>query len=519
MKSAYVLAALLLCTSPVFAASAFFDDYEEVFDDTALRSCIVPVLEGFDLHLSVTVEVDQTERVSTRYCPGGILMNVPYERHLWVRDQSLEGVTGAYREIGMLLLSNYAELIEVFEPTSPNTPSLNLDRVQFVPGWTTNYVTEANKYLKYDITRQNKFPAVFAAEMYALGTGSVGGGSFYNTATQEFVDQDDFANADLGYPPEDLSNPAELAENGGTCGGFKCVKTAQFDVDVQNEAGSAFFAFTPDLDYYYYPFFVKGVNYVVRAYEGTGSNATEIYTRSGFIPATSTDVFFPEVTSPSYVPRTRIDDNFFNFGSQIRFSGEVASMPETADSASVAFSMVLYRNPLYRHESPADASWYFENISSSSALLDVDGLNDVKLSWARHFNLSSFSVNTTTQNLDNSTPSNDFDFAEDDGSGPQLPDGPSNASNSFGVDWSRDPNAGGGLQGQFEYAQGLMTAQNKHSFFEGLAAIMDAIFRIVLAVFLIAALFVTVFAFFILVPSAYRKLIAEMKRLGDTKWG
>lgn len=540
-RGVLVLVALLFAISPALAVSSLFDDYTNIREDTSMHSCITPYLDGTNLNMKVSVDMDAPDVLSRAWCPyGGILFNMPYTRQLWmkttvVNDLASKSFDLPYNSAGSdfnLLNFNQPRLGEVFTRTPGSNTGINLVAVSYDHLFTNSYISTANNYLAYKVTASNTFPRGQVPLYYALAHGSVGYGVFYDNAAHAFVTQSEFEADGLAYPPTDLSNPSELLKNGHAAGQYQLVNPSQMDLEMKNAAGSAFFAFDDSLQYYALPYYVDAVNYVIKGYDGTGAGKNETFSKSGIVSYTSSAVYFPEVTpggptqitgasSAQYIPSFKIPDDLLAFGTQIRYDGAVAALPANTQSVAVALTMTLKRNPFYRERSPADWTWYMSNLTDdASGLFNQNTLLDVQLAWSQTMNVSTFATNISNAHPDNdNASSNDYSTTPYDGTGPSIPStDTTNSSNATGTDWARDTNSGGGLAGQYEYARGLETARDKGSFFDGLATVADVIFRIALAVFLLSALFVSVFALFILVPSAYRKLVKELKKLGDQKW-
>lgn len=514
MKALWVLAVLLFSASPVAAYSAFFSDYVPASSETNIQLCAQPTVADGDLALRLVFDLDQPSPEAAAYCFDGIYAKIPYERRLWLLRDDYELLESPFWEVGLFEVSNSARLLDVFAPAEPNTPFINADRFRLAsPGLTR----QANEFLQYDEPSNLRYNLRSSSLMYALARGHVNGGEYYNTLSSSWASQDAFAAAGMGYPPADLSNPSNLLDNGGLCGSFRCINTGRVDVDFNNDAGGAFFAFSPDMNYYHLPFFFEEVRYRVRFFDENGS---QIYSRSGEVPSTSNAVYAPPLSYSVRKSRALIPDSVFDYGSSSRFDGVIADVPEGAAEMRLSFSVRLLRNAWYRHESPADASWSWGNLSPEFSSLVKDTFGDITLQFDDTYNLSTFNnpvgapdyaSNDTSLGWNQSVVDGGLDPVEGGG-------GVGAGGSSHGVEWARDPNAGGGLQGQYAFAEGLMVAESKHSFFEVLSELASTIFRLILTLLLLVSLVVAVYACFLMVPSAYRKLLQELRRLGGGGW-
>ena len=533
MKITYLFLALVLVGN-VLAANTDWTDYTGIIHSDAIYLCDRSIYNSVDREINIKywsgTGVDYL--VSSRYCPYGNSLQMPYERRIWIKSDEFNKITYNSDFIyGGFELLNDKTFDELYLSADSEHKGGNLIYLEeFV---TPKYVSQINSHLLYDIPSNNnyKIDKIDADFYHSLYSGNAKGMDyFYNTNTGLFASSTEFTSAGLANPYTELSNPQALIYSGQTCNtDYKCVVDTALDVSLNTQASKAFFAFNGELNYYYYPFFIDSVKYTISGY--AADNITLVFSKNGVLPQGQTKLYFPPTnTANGYINGFYLSDFTFNFPTEVNYDGVVATLPTDVYNVKLELTTILSRNSLYRHESPVDSTWSINNLTNGdciggdlpSSLCNAYSTKNLRMRQTTYFNIS---ANTSTapvvppSNLDDADAHNDFDTNITNSSG-VVPDlnSNNNISGGTGVDWVSDPNGGGGLQGQIQYAQGKMNIENKASFFMSLQSIAEIILELILTVFMLIMLFVSVYVFFLMIPSAYRKLLDEFKKLGDMRW-
>lgn len=534
MKLRYLFLALVLVGN-VLAANTDWTDYTGITHSDAIYLCDRSILNSVDREINIKYWAGTGLRdlVTSRYCPHGNSMSMPYERRLWIKTDLLNSDLSMDKsDYGAFKLLNDNTYNDVFSGTSSITRGQGFLYLEdFV---TVTDPHNANNHLMYDLPYLSdvSISKIDAGFYHAISTGNGKGlDDFYNSNTGLFASQNTFTEAGLAYPPSDLSNPGAITLSGRTCNtDYRCVSDTSLDVSLNSDASKAFFAFDGELNYYYYPYFIDSVEYTISGY--AANNATLVFSKKGSLPDGKTVLYFPltNVVRDGLVGDFYLTDSTFNFPSEMNYDGVVATLPTDVYMVKLELTTILAKNPLYRHETPVDYTWSIYNLTNgdcaggdlSSSLCNAYSTKNLRMRQTTYFNLSD---NTSTapvvppSNLDDADAHNDFDTNITNSTG-VVPDlnSNNNISGGSGVDWVSDPNGGGALQGQIQYAQGKMNIENKASFFMSLQSIAEIILELILTVFMLIMLFVSVYVFFLMIPSAYRKLLDEFKKLGDMRW-
>jgi hypothetical protein len=537
---AFVLVAILTVSSAFAFSSDIFPEYEALHTNTQLYGCVqlFNVNTTGEVRLKANVEVDAKGLIVTRAsCRDGIRAYQPYDRYIWVNTQKSYS-----RDLIEYSFVNTNTLSNTFSSSDPDRRSIGILYLENFVEYKlalSNPTNTANGYLKYDTVRGVDYKKDDAFFYYAIANNDARGlNQFYNTNTNTFADEEDFDAMGLPYPLEDLSNPNDIATAGVKCdSNYQCVYTRELDTALPKPGQKAFFAFSNDLQYYYYPFYIEKLEYSIRGYDTNGTGRTQNFYKTGTINPTSSKIKIPAnniITTNDFsgsVQEFIMTNDAFNFGSELKYDGSIATVPSGTTYTETTVWLYFKFNPWYRHESPADATWSFSNLSTGTCeMSNVCGLT-MKNSLGfvleqeiatNHATESNDIPPTNLTDINDPDPGNDFNNTQPtNSSSPPTPNGGignGTSGNGTGVDWSRDPSEGGGLQGQLEYAKGKIAMQNKATFFESLQEIALTILEIILTVFMLLILGLSIYLFLIMIPSGYRKLLNELKKLGDMRW-
>lgn len=531
----YLLLAIILL-APVSAYSTnYLDDYRLIIEDSAIFECARYAYENNSRRVILKLEIDVGRTSSETYgwCLNGNANALPYERRMWFNNFGSVTDPDAFSRSN----SNFNNWVKTFDSKDPLRFGVDTlfgeDEVNYKLQKLPNPTNNAAAYLQYNIPRQydiNKDEAFF---YYAIGNSEAFRGeiAYFDTLSGLFASKSTFDTLGLGYPPEDLSNPSVINNQGALVGGSRVVRSNSLDVHARSEMSKAFFAPSSTLNYYYYPYYIEKVTYQVTGYDA--SNAVT-YTKTGVINPTSNEHIIPfDWMQGQGINDYPMYDSAFDFGTKLDYDSTVATLPESVVRFDLDVNTFFKKNYLYRHRSPVDATFTYFNISSSispscnglSTNLCTQPLSKgFVLSWNPIHNVSS---GTSTVPITNSTqrdePVNNYGNSginEDrDINDPSLSEEgvPTVGGNVF-TDWARDPNSGGGLEGQRLYAEGIIRVESKGSFFTGLQTIMNIVFEIIVTVFMICLLVIIIWSFLLLIPSAYRKFLKEVGVLGNMRF-
>lgn len=567
----YVIA--LLCVNAVLATTSFYTgDYKEVTETSSLASCLTV---GYDnttgnVYLKTNIMIGEPSGSQIiAYCKLSnsnisATFYTPMQRNIWVLKSEIPSKVDSY--LNFYQIDNYPKFSSVFAKNSKGDLLYKDDYMTYVPAFITNYANNANAYLLYDVVRgatfskdnaffyyalakeqahgtTNEFPDPGLSGYYYFGDHNVTNpfGADTTIISNFFRSQIYFTDKDLGYPVSDLTNPYLIARNARLCSAFSsvlgapnCVTESRLDTDLTTPSMKAFFAFSNDLNYYYYPIYINYVVYTVRGYSDS-TKATQVYAKTGKIYPTSNRIYVPnDVVGNMAVDNLVVPDNSFNFGTVLNFDGAIGTVPSTVGYFEVETKVYYEFNNMYRHASPADLTWTWGTLTGSSCNTLTPSICNATPDTTDGFylrnvfnRLTNNTVNIPSMNNGtyNNSPSNGFNDTEPNnntgnsnstaGGGDYIS---GNSTTSIGDDWSSDPTQGGGLQGQIDYARGLNEIQDKASFFEALQTIALTILELILTVFMLLVLVLTIYIFILMIPSAYRKLLNELKKLGDMRW-
>lgn len=562
--------ALILLSSSVSAVS----NYEGFTSPELMTYCVQANVNNQTGEVKLKVNVDMDDESFTRRdCVSGSLFSYPLSRKIWLRSKDITALRAA--RLGTIFLipkgmsdpysmffSNELAYQSVFQTTSGSKIKSPQDMVKPQTGILSSPLNTINSHLQYDLSSNGKVLAEDVGFYYALAKEDINGmDNFY---TGSLASQESFEDElGYGYGPDDLSD--DIIIRGGTfitaqgnrtvfkrpgepCGGSNwCINENKMDQVSPVSAG--LLAFSDDLNYYYYPYYIDRMDVSVKGYS-SNTSSVETYARSFTIKPTSNEVrlgttqtMLGGFVDANPVPIKIIDVP--NLGTKMIYDNKLTNVPSTSKYVVVKTTTYFKPNPLYRQKSPVDIAYedfIFGgstgsastcNLVTSQSLGISSGLCEGKKYTTWMYN-STFTFNRPT-NTNNAPPRNDSQIDDpappsnggggngggQTGQDPGPANSPSlegNGTNITDIGWNPLPSTGGSLENQIVFFTEKENQEVKNSTFMTIQDIAMVIFELFVILYTLAAFVVVVYAFLIAVPSSIRKTIAEFNKLTRRKW-
>lgn len=543
--------------------------------NTVFSNCMRVTIDNNTGAVGIKMNVDvDTEGYTTRSCLNGARWHFTYERNIYLRlpDVLVLGAVAAASGLNLgfggmstdpisNFISNERIYQGVFLGADGKAITTPQDFIRIKSTGILSPLSKINAHLRQDFSSTDLVSSqgiAFYEALYSqnpegvsdavLGSGLNLDANYKSGAMQWDVSKDlsDPIATILGKDVASVPLQSWMGAVGSACGtGNRCVRPTAMDDDL-NTIQQPVFAFSDNLNYYYYPYYIKNVQVLVTGFQNSSSK-TPLYSRSFVINPTSNMIKINGFEMYTLVPwyNPTLDLHIIdvpNLGTQLNYDQIITHVPSSVGYVVVNASTLVLPSSLYRDKSPIDLS-YNEFIlyagdgdASTCNLISGYGTNFSMCNGTRY---GGFRFNTTigiyVSNSSTTMPptqSNETDIinppssggtggdSNSDGSGGQsnINTGTGNGSSTTTVGWSSDNGEGAALQNQMIYYTGLQQSFQKNSALLVLQDIMQLVFEILLVIWTLAVFIITVWAFFLSVPNAYRKMLGEFKKLSERKY-
>jgi len=510
-----------------FASPSF--RYRSFIDTNDMYGCTIFSFNNVtgDLGVRATVLMDTgTWEVTRRDCREGVYGKRTYIRFMHVLREDIEDVQDSLNKQFVsfidtsFIISNNHVWPTVFETVDGSSifDSHDFLRVK------EEELYDVNDRLNVNLPPNNVIPKSQLGFYYALAKENLmGGWGFYNTATGTWpliLGGDIGLYYFHGFQTNDLSN-RDLLLTSGLDSGDGVLRHAGSWMDVLNpsDAHKAYFAFTDDINYYYYPYYIDRLDVFVNGYTDD-SLINKVYSKVVSLEPTS-NVININLNNFGVSETTKLYD-IPNFGTELVHNKLLGNVPQTVGFIQVDSLIVFKRNPLYRQLVAVDNTWFHNEVFIN----DTPKGDNYFVTW--YWQQQTINISVTQEEFeglqdgpsdDDSSDDSDFDEEASNSSTDPTPFTGNDVSNGSltSIPWGSNLGEGASLTNQRGLLEAKLALENKGGFFNGLLSISNMIIQLLLVLFLMVVTIITLYVFFIMLGSAYRKAMKEFKLLSDFK--